>query len=56
MDPTYILTGQDLHMLLDVLRNHTRDIYKLSVAIDGGAKFKVNESMWSPPLGTLRTD
>lgn len=56
MYPTYILTGADLHMLLDVLRNRTRPVHKLSVAIDGGAKFKVNEGTWSPPLGTLRTD
>jgi hypothetical protein len=46
----YEITGDELDQLLASL-NDAAGIWKLSVAIDGGAKFKINERVWTPPLG-----
>lgn len=48
----YVITGQDL---ID-LRNQLADaaVTKLSVAIEGGVKYKINEQMWSLPVGSPR--
>lgn len=46
------VTGDDLKMLLAYLDDD--QIYKLSFAFDDGLKVKVNEKVWTPPLGKLR--
>jgi len=55
----YEITGYELESLLASLRRpdgvHLEDVYKVSVAIDGGFKIKVNELSWSPPMGELRS-
>lgn len=57
MNPTYILTGAELQSLIDAPSDPNRPAHTLRVAFDdGGVKFKVNEGMWSPPFGELRTD
>jgi exosome complex RNA-binding protein Rrp42 (RNase PH superfamily) len=52
------ITGYELAALLDSLRRPDgrtlEDIRKVSVAIDGGVKVKVNEYVWSPPMGELK--
>lgn len=53
------ITGYELDSLLRSLQRPDgrtlEDVYKVSVAIDGGFKIKVNELMWSPPMGELKS-
>jgi hypothetical protein len=49
----YEITGTQLDLLLASL-NTEASIDKLSVAIDGGVKFKINERMWTPALGQFK--
>jgi hypothetical protein len=53
MDEIYELAGQDLNDLCDMLS--LASVTKVSVTIDDGLKIKVNEGMWSLPLGKLVT-
>lgn len=53
MDPIIILDGRELRNFLENLA--TTDVRKLSVHVDGEhVKFKINEHMWSPPMGKKR--
>jgi hypothetical protein len=57
MQPVYEITGHDLQILLRALRKGKReDIHKLSVSPDGkrGVNFKINENVWTPPIGSVR--
>jgi len=51
------ITGAELDQLLDTIdyaRSQPFGIYKMSFADDGGAKVKINEYTWSPPMGTVK--
>jgi hypothetical protein len=51
------ITGFDLEMVLGMIQaaqEQPGGIYKLSFCDDGGAKIKVNEWTWTPPMGTVR--
>lgn len=49
----YLITGNELAMLLGSAGCRA-DIYSLRVAIDdGGVKFKLNGGTWSPAFGKL---
>ena len=50
MKDIYVLTGEQMDYLFQLAQDKDR-IYKISVAIDGGFKIKINEYTWSPPLG-----
>lgn len=60
MGPIVDVTGDDLAELLDELADlagRYRDrAYRVSFAIDGGIKIKVNEYTWSPPMGEVRAE
>jgi len=47
------ITGHELAGLLASVRRG--DVRKISVSVDGGVKIKVNELMWSPPMGELKS-
>lgn len=53
------ITGYELDALIRSLHRpdgvHSDDVHKVSVAIDGGVKVKINELMWSPPMGELKS-
>jgi len=55
-----ILEGSDLDSFLgsvgaiDHSVNAGGDIRRISFMIDDGLKVKINEEMWSPPLGQLK--
>jgi hypothetical protein len=57
MDKVILLEGADIVGLLGTLQDLDKrpsGLYKLRVCIEGDTvKFKGNESVWSPPLGTL---
>lgn len=50
MKEIYEITGQDLINLRNALADAA--VYSLRVAVDGGAKFKINQGSWTPPMGT----
>lgn len=52
MNEIYEITGSELDSLRRQLAD--RSVTKLSVAIDSGAKFKIDERSWTPPLGTRK--
>lgn len=52
MNEIYEITGSELASLRRQLANDS--VTKLSVAIDGGAKFKINERSWTAPMGQRR--
>lgn len=53
MDPIYVLSDNDLQALKNALSDPNRPAHTLRVAFDdGGVKFKINQGMWSPPMGT----
>jgi hypothetical protein len=46
------IDGEELNSLLATLRSKKISPHKLRVTLDGDTvKFKVNEYMWSPPMG-----
>lgn len=48
------ITGTQLRTLLAVLSTDAGPVYTLRLAFDeGGAKFKVNNGMWSPAFGEV---
>ena len=53
MDDITIIEGDDLDTLLAALDTGAADIYRLRVwpAGNGSIRVKVNERMWTPPLG-----
>jgi hypothetical protein len=56
MDKIIQLSAREVNDLLETLAAHKErgSLYGLRVCLDGDyAKFKVNESTWSPPLGKL---
>ena len=55
MDTIIEIDGADLEALIHVLTDTGYGtVYKLRVHTDGDvAQFKVNEGIWSPPLGHL---
>lgn len=60
MEPIIIVEGYELQQLIADLNYKPQlgsPAYKLSVHVDGKqVKFKVNERMWSPPIGKKRED
>lgn len=63
MEPIVILESHDLNSFLGSVGGieHAKDaggdIYRMRFAIDGdGIKVKINEEMWSPPLGHIQSD
>lgn len=57
MDKMYIIDGKELEQLLMELRGNGVGIKpnKLRIGIDGDyVKFKVNERIWSPPMGRVQ--
>lgn len=59
MGPIVDVTGDDLAELLAEMTDitgHRSHVYRLSFAIDGGIKIKVNEATWSPPMGEVRAE
>lgn len=57
MEETYEIAGQDLELLLadlDWSRRNGCTIRKISIRVDGGVKVKINENVWTAPMGTLR--
>lgn len=59
MGPIVYVTGDDLAELLAEMRDvgmHSANVYRVSFAIDGGIKIKVNEATWSPPWGEVRAE
>lgn len=57
MDKMFVLEGFQLEQLITELKGNgvgTKP-YKLRIGIDGDrVKFKVNERMWSPPMGEIQ--
>jgi len=55
MDPITIIEGEDLDLLLRSLELGAADVFRVRIhqTSDGRAVVKVNERMWSPPLGEL---
>jgi hypothetical protein len=56
MEPIIKVEGSQLTMLLNALSIVVtqNDVYSLRFAIEEGAiKIKVNEGVWSPPLGKV---
>ena len=54
MEPIIVLEGVQLRAFLETLRNENRCFHKVSFAIDeAGLKVKINEGVWSPPLGKV---
>lgn len=57
MDPIIVLEGADLRTLIQGIAAFASDdsptIYRMRFAIDGGLKVKVNEGMWTAPLGEV---
>jgi hypothetical protein len=52
MKDIYTLTGAELRDFLETLAYRPFDIYRISFTTsDGGFKYKINETTWSPPLG-----
>lgn len=58
MEPIIIVDGRQLKDLLAAInfqQGLDGGIRQISVHVDGEhAKFKINESMWSPPMGYKR--
>lgn len=55
MDPIIVVDGDEFKSF-QALVSH-KDIYKLSVHVDGErVMFKLNEHMWSLPMGHKRKD
>lgn len=61
MDRVILLGRNQAHELLESLlwhkENSASGLYELRIAVDDGkedtVKFKVNQSMWTPPIGKL---
>ena len=54
MNHVIIESPEQLQMLLSELKR--LDIRTLRVSLnDGGAKFKINNGIWSPPLGKVES-
>lgn len=53
-DECWVIDGDDLVAVLDELLLCPGDTNKISIMIDGGVKFKVNEDGWSLPYGHLK--
>lgn len=55
MDNIIIIDGEqleDFRQMCEIVADRDRPVRHVRVAIDdGGAKFKINEWVWSPPLG-----
>lgn len=50
------LNGEQANMLFNTMKYHYKEggIRKIRINTeDGGAKIKVNEGVWSPPLGKV---
>ena len=57
MDKMYVIDGRQLEQLIMELQGNGVGIKanKLRIGIDGDrVKFKVNERMWSPPMGRVQ--
>lgn len=52
LGPIYTLRGDALRALTAALQDS--GVYEVSLALDGGVKFKVNQGSWTPPLGEVR--
>lgn len=50
------LTGEDLERFIRTMSalEYGDPVRKISVVVDGGFKFKINEFTWSPPLGQIK--
>lgn len=51
------LTGEDLGTLLDIMRAADRRLpWQIKICVDGGVKIKIDEGVWTPPLGRIDPD
>lgn len=60
MGPIVRIEGPQLEMVLSTIKSSEErigrgGIYRMRFAIDdGGVKIKINEGVWSPPLGDIQ--
>lgn len=55
--PVVLVEGNALEDLIDELsRIARREPYAIRFAIDGGIKIKVDNGVWSPPLGQIEEE
>lgn len=54
MSEVYEISGLGLAELLRELQYEPDRIYKVSIFIDDGVKVKINEGIWSLPMGQRR--